>query len=453
MANFPHLPIHEKITGAKKKKPVPIPPKENQTTINKSSNRALHGQELKNNVDILSDFWKQKKTERIEEELPNLPDSFPLFLRIDTDNWTPDNLETLLGINVISENENGYIIGSSSDIDLNKLRKKIECFINLEGGHKNVAAKLWEIVTGTAWRIEQILSEELKTKWDTIQDDESYILDISIANYLRESEAPVHKNNESEEEYSTRYSRWKSDYERNLDLLAMKRQNELEEFIVHGYDGEFLSSFIGYEDSFDCRIKILGKGLKDFVINYPFVFDITEADEIKVDIAKDLEGETTLSIQTYPPDSSAPKICVIDSGIQENHIFLKDGIDLNSGKNFIGGSTTSDDVSGGGHGTRVAGRILYGDIIPRTGNIYIQYWIQNAKVLDSSNTVPSRFLPAQLIQEIIGNYSPTGTKIFNHCINNSKSCRTKHMSSWAATIDNLSFEYDILVIMVLPLIV
>ncbi len=446
MSDFPHLQIPEKIAGAKKKKPIPIPPKENQTTINKSSNRTLHGQELKNNVDILSNFWKQKKIERIEEELPNLPDSSPLFLRIDPDNWTPDNIETLFGINVISESENGYIIGSSSDIDLKKLRKKIDYFIHESGGHKNVAAKLWEIVTGSAWRIEQILSEELKIKWETIQDDQLYILDISIANYLRMSEAPVHKADEADTNYSEKLNNWKHNYEVKRDSQAMERQEELTHFIVNGYNGEFLSSFIDYEDSFDCRIRVSGKGLKDFVLNYPYVFDVTEADEVKADISNELEGETTLDIITYPPDTIAPKICVIDSGIQENHILLQDGIDPNSGKNFIGGSTTSDDVKGGGHGTKVAGRILYGEIIPRTGYIYFQYWIQNAKVLDSNNKIPSRFSPAQLIQDIIRNYLPLGTKIFNHSINNSNPCRTKHMSSWAASIDKLSFENDILVI-------
>ena len=394
MANFPHLPIPVRIEGSKKKKKLIIPPKENQTILNKTTQRSFHGQILKNNVDILSNFWKLNKTGRIEEELPNLPDSFPLFLKIDTDNWNPDNLETLFGSNVISENEDGYIIGSSSDIDLNKLRKKIEFFINEKGGHKNVAAKLWEIVTGTAWRIEQILSEELQTRWDTIIDDQSYILDISIANYIRMSEAPIQKENESDENYSVRFNRWNTEYYMRRDSLALIRQSELEVFVVNGYNGEILSAFIDNEDSFDCRIRISGRGLKDFVFNYPYVFDIADAEEIKVDISDELEGETTPRIQTHSPESFAPKICIVDSGIQENHIYFQNCIDNNSAKNFIGGNTTSDDVRGGGHGTRVAGRVLFEEIIPKSGEIYSPYWIQNAKVLDNNNMIPSRYLPS-----------------------------------------------------------
>src|SRR6185437_11331593 len=43
-------------------------------------------------------------------------------------------------------------------------------------------------------------------------------------------------------------------------------------------------------------------------------------------------------------------------------------------------------------------------------------------------------------------FGPRNTRIFNHSINAYGYCRLRYMSSWAAEIDALSTEYDVLII-------
>jgi hypothetical protein len=52
---------------------------------------------------------------------------------------------------------------------------------------------------------------------------------------------------------------------------------------------------------------------------------------------------------------------MIDSGIQENHPLLANAIDHNYSRSWVPSEIdlTADLVSNGGHGTRVAGAILY----------------------------------------------------------------------------------------------
>ncbi len=52
-----------------------------------------------------------------------------------------------------------------------------------------------------------------------------------------------------------------------------------------------------------------------------------------------------------------------------------------------------------------------------------------------------------MISEIVEiYYQKTGTRIFNHSITGSVPCRNRYMSAWASTIDNLTWEMDILFI-------
>ena len=127
-----------------------------------------------------------------------------------------------------------------------------------------------------------ILSEELKTKWDTIEIDEVLLVDISVACYVKISGAPSKKQTETDSNFQRRYENWlnrKKILEIQRVDLEMQRQDELDAFIIE-LGGERRSDFVGYEDSFSCRVLFSGKALKDFVINYQYLFDVSEYDDL-----------------------------------------------------------------------------------------------------------------------------------------------------------------------------
>jgi len=235
----------------------------------------------------------------------------------------------------------------------------------------------------------------------------------------------------------------------------VERENELEEFISN-YNGNLLSLVADripesakLPDSFSCRIQISGKGLKDLVYNFPYIFDVSEPDQFAELVQpQGLSDGEDPPFQLEPPDPNAPKVCVIDSGIHERHPLLKAAIDSDNSKSWVpGNKKADDDVRKGGHGTRVAGAVLYPRNIPRSGKQPAICWIQNARVLDDNCKLPENLFPPNMLGEIVELYnSQTGTRIFNHSITGSVPCRTRSMSAWAATIDQLTWQKDILLI-------
>ena len=274
-----------------------------------------------------------------------------------------------------------------------------------------------------------------------------------------QSDYPKQKADESNDIFSKRCQNWLNrrdgTYE-EWDDLAFERQQEFINF-VEGYDGRIISSFIEGDipnaaklpDSFSCRIKISGKGLRDLVFNFPYIFDVSELDEFAEIIPQPDISVASPTFKLEAPKSNAPKVCVIDSGIQERHSLLKAAIDAQNSTCWIPGkiNETADGVSNGGHGTRVAGAVLYPRAIPRTGNEKAVCWIQNARVLDTDRKLPEQLFPPNLLGNIVGFYNDkTETRIFNHSITGSLPCRTQYMSAWAAAIDNLTWQKDILFI-------
>jgi hypothetical protein len=75
-------------------------------------------------------------------------------------------------------------------------------------------------------------------------------------------------------------------------------------------------------------------------------------------------------------------------------------------------------------------------------------WIQNARVLNVDNKLPEALPPEEYLQQVVTHFhaAPHFTKIFNHSINSNVPCPTQRMTSWAAKLDQLSHEQEVLFI-------
>lgn len=325
-----------------------------------------HGNKLKGSVSVIISDWQEQLVERKQEQKPELPEAVPLILQIDPNAFDAEELRKY-GIEVIAELEDGYILGASADPQFTDLQKKIEQFLNQERGGGKVP-EIWEILDGTK-RPEYILSSELQAQWGQIEDDRSYIVDVGIACVGEKSQLrpyPKPNENRSQEKDLTIIQRWMDDRDlttQQWDEVKIQREDEFERF-VQNYHGELIDNKDGettsrceLPDSFSYRISISGKGLRDIVLNFPYVFDVSLPD----DVGDDLSGEPQTeeierSFSLEPPDPNAPKVCVIDSGIQEKHPLLASAIIENDSRSWVPNETDlkADLVKNGGHGTRVA---------------------------------------------------------------------------------------------------
>ncbi|MCA6595418.1 MAG: S8 family peptidase [Pseudanabaena sp. M165S2SP1A06QC] len=454
---FPHIELQFAVEGAAFSRS--IPRTKTSTTLEKIGDRGGHGSTLKNSVSGIVSNWQAQLEDRKQEQKPDLPKAVPLILQIDPTAFDAEELRKF-GIEVIAELEDGYIIGASADLQLTELQRKIEQFINSERGGGKVP-EIWDILDGTR-RPDYILSPELQEQWGQIQDNQTYVVDVGISCVGTKSQLRDYPRRESykgDDNYIEAIHRWMSDrtltYE-EWDNLKLQRESDFESF-VDEYQGEILhvidaetSAFSELPDSFSCRIKIFGKGLKDLVLNFSYVFEVSLPDIIHEETSVETQlGEDAIVFTLEAPEPNAPKVCIIDSGIQEQHPLLRAAILTNDSRSWIPNETnlTADFVSNGGHGTRVAGAVLYPTTVPQSGQQQAICWLQNARVLDRNCSLPKTLYPPVLISDIVKVYQDkTKTKIFNHSITASTPCRNQYMSAWAAEIDNLTWQHDILFI-------
>lgn len=429
MERFPHLNFVQKVVGKPRLRGGGKPRPE---TIRNKENRPGHYGYLTGRTNELMWRWQQEISER--PDLPPLDEKIiPFFLQINPDIITNDFDLKNFGIEIISQENDGYIIGASLD-GFASLNDKIEKFLNNQRGG-GVIADLWQIIDGKQWKPEHILSDYLLSIWNEIDDAEIFEVEVGIA-----FDKPLTVPDRTKRGGETRYAKYLV-AARERDRKFEERMDEFEKFVK--FYGEITSSLVDLEDSFSCSLEISGKGLKDLVYNYPFVFEVSEKENIKVDDGSDVPEET-LEVELILPDDGSPEIAIIDSGIMEEHRYLQGAIVRANSKSYVDGETsTADHVKGGGHGTRVAGAVIYPNGVPMTGSYQLPCFIRNLRVLNKDNKLDHPF-PAELMEDIVTENQ--NCRVFNLSINSDTPSSTKHMSAWASTIDSLMIQNDILFI-------
>jgi len=414
----------------------------------------------------LSD-WKKQQEERERQGLPALPAGLPLLLQIDP-GLNLDQLRSQLGFEIVSEEEDGFVIVASGEIDLALLMRKIQEFATAVKGSAVVASVYQLFPESTSGRLQRICPWLLEI-WPTIRDDQDYIVDVGIE-CAGTGEIPTKPNPSERRGDDTDAQRAARDAKDQAKLAAWaetrdhvymawdelndERTSQVSRLIT-SYEGEVLGIFQAQaadslSDSFSMRVRLSGQALKDFVQNYPFLFELEEPDDIALPQHEaGLAEEERAQLELAPPDENAPAVGVIDSGIQEKHLWLSLAVDQTSSISLLpGDSSVADMVSPSGHGTRVAGAVLFGETIPRKGQHKLLCWIQNARILDAGCNMPERVFPALATRVAILRLrnGSRATRLFNHSVNASAPSRLVHMSAWAAEIDALSNQLDVLVI-------
>lgn len=435
MEKFPHLKFTEKIIGSPRGFGGG---KTDPKTLENKRNRTTHSNKLQRWVTGCKENWNENIEEREQNNLAPLDSEIqPIFLQVNPAIIGVDFDLQKFGIEIISEEENGYIIGASLD-NFRSLESKIEDFITNQYGSAKIA-EFWDIHEGNReiWKPEHILSPELYENWNNILEDNLYNLEVSIAFGI-----PTPKEPKLDiQNYERKLAEYRSAcMERDEKMEA--RQENFQNFISHY--GEITSEIVELNDSFGCEVEILGKGLKDLVVNYQFVFEVVETDNIQ---SSNDENSTITSenINIVEPDYNSPEIGIIDSGIMEGHKYISPSIIPKNSKSYLSSTTSvADEVKGGGHGTKVAGAVLYPRGVSNIENDYkLPFFVRNLKVLNKYNQLENIF-PAKLMQTIVDDNNDC--KIFNLSINSTAPYRTKHMSTWSAMLDTLIYENNVLFI-------
>ncbi|QYY37321.1 S8 family peptidase [Ruficoccus sp. ZRK36] len=457
MANtdFPHLPLIHKFRGNAKlegggEKPDRV--KENE------ERRAEHGAYLADRFSSFSESARNRKEERKTAGLPEISGGDAFLLQIpDEDDDVLEWLSQTLNLEFVAEYDEGFVIVATEDVNLQTVQERLKQFIKEEHGGGKMASIL-EVYpeVDDPRRIERLLDEKLRDYWP-FRKDAPFTLDVSIEVAPHKKPKAKPKQNkrwkpETNQKKREEHARDVRNYWDAYDTLRLQREADLEELIKH-YGGEIKGIFddglVEFPDSFSMRIQMSGEGFTDLIKNHPNVFEITIPDEVEQPLTSPLNAPSDGDdFELSQPSSDAPSICVVDSGIQEGHRWLAAAIATADSFCFIPGEPyddVADYVVEGGHGTRVASTCLYPQNVPDTGIHVSPFWLINARVLDRHCNLPLNLYPPVLLQEIVRRYSEK-TRIYQHSIAANMPYRTQRMSTWAASIDYLSYHEDVLFI-------
>lgn len=428
-----------------------------QTEENKR-NRGAHAERLRNRLDHLNAWWGEQKEQREADNLPE-QEGIPLWVRIDPKDSNADFLRSM-GFEIVSEEEDGYVLVAANDETFVVSGQKLDEFVDTERTRNGRPASVYEIGQPETQgeRIQRILPDDLRRTWQALDDNQIITVDLSISCDVKQ---PTPQRFQGDDEAEDHYRQYLDNRHATVDNMmqqfdGLQRDREtLLERYLSSYDGEILdcyenSSGAEFPDSFTVRISISGQGFKDIVQTFPYLFQVECLEKIAVDGDTNTPEPFNPDVTIVAPADGAPSVCVVDSGIQEGHRLLEPGINSEHSFNFIPGdddSDTADYVAPVGHGTQVAGNVLYPDSIPELGEFELAGFVQNARILNAENQLPESVMPALYLDEIVSHYCDGyNTRIFNHSINGAVPYRSPHMSTWAAAIDKISYVKNVLIV-------
>jgi hypothetical protein len=154
--------------------------------------------------------------------------------------------------------------------------------------------------------------------------------------------------------------------------------------------------------------------------------------------------------ETIPaPPAKAPRVCILDSGVNSNHPLLRSA--FGEAESFIEGQDSED---GAGHGTAVAGIALYGDLEDclSANHWKPEFWLYSGKVMTKAQNSDDAVFDEKTIEQSIENAvayfsGDLGCRIFNLSIGNENAPYDgRHISPIAYTLDRLAREYNLLFI-------
>jgi len=146
-----------------------------------------------------------------------------------------------------------------------------------------------------------------------------------------------------------------------------------------------------------------------------------------------------------PPPDNSPSVCLLDTGVNENHPLLQSIISPDSVHSYDKPNWGTDDRYG--HGTPMAGLIAYGDLttpLSTTGSIELTHTIESVKVLQAPgskiNDGPYGAITRESIARVEVNTDPK--RLYCMAVSTTDGRDRGRPSSWSATIDALTSGYE-----------
>lgn len=209
------------------------------------------------------------------------------------------------------------------------------------------------------------------------------------------------------------------------------------------FGGTVLSTYSGYH-MLIARVECSGAAIRT-------ALELPEVAIVDIPPQPDFAAENLTEIDAgdltpgSPPTEDAVVIGIIDSGVNFGHPFL-----ANTEAGAISMDPAWSATDAVGHGTSVASIAAFGDIAARVraNNFDAQFRIASARVVDDLGRFPKQQSVPELMEKAIKQLnSDYGCRIFNISLGDPKKPYDgAKPGPWAATLDALARELDVLII-------
>lgn len=228
------------------------------------------------------------------------------------------------------------------------------------------------------------------------------------------------------------------------DTLQVNEKVEELRTVINSYDGKLTDKHVG-DSIVLLRVKCTGVVLKT-LLSFPIVSSIDLPPKVSLKIQQD-EEVSLAEFGTIPsPPENAAGICVIDSGITSGHPLLKTAI----GEATSVPVTIGDAMDENGHGTKVAGLALYGNISKCiTEKRFIpKLQIYSVRVLNKNNEFDDEYLIINQMRDAITEFKNTySCRVFNISLGDPElPYNDNKVSPWASILDTLARDLDVLIV-------
>jgi hypothetical protein len=243
------------------------------------------------------------------------------------------------GIDVVAVESSGYILGVATSADYPKLRAKLDTMISGSMTNVKQMAYIWDILPRGSSIDNIVKDQQLLSRWETIDDENEIWIEVDVSVDRPYPLKPRNANARQEKSWQKDVQIW--DDHRDDCVAELER-------LIKKYNAEEISQ-ISQNDTVTYRLKVSGTCLRQIVF-VPHVFAIIEYDPgVELQEKEDISF-SEINATVLPPAPNAPKVCVIDSGIQIRHPLLEPAIDSAGSRNYVPGETAVGDfVRTGGH--------------------------------------------------------------------------------------------------------
>ena len=478
---FPHLQIIHRDTRPAK---FPGGGSEDPRVKKNKENRSSHADQLRDKLKRVGAGWGDRSLQRERDGLSPFRAGVPFMIEVPKD-YDLDKAIKTFGLEVIADSvtdsDTGirqFVLVAAEDIQHMDLLDLLDDFAVAKHGSAEIGSIL-DVIHDPEdpRRLDAILGEELMARWP-FPDNEDFVLEVSFQTKglladLGEGK-PRKLQKQSKQDADRRKKLWfqkrREEIFREYDELAMEIEAEILNLVDH-YGGTVehlpheiaasaktgtaeseelngdvvaeVESAVSFPDSISFQVRMAGRGFNDLVRNHPRIFEIRQPPRTDSEQGSASPASSAPNPTLLPPPSDAPMVVVIDSGIQEGHRLLEPAIAADRSICLVPGKArddVGDEVRAGGHGTRVAGAVIYPESIPDSGEFEMPVWIGNARVLDEHNQLSVSLYPPAMLEAIIGRFPEC--RIFVHSINANAPARRRHMSTWATKMDEISHRGD-----------